>query len=388
MDIIRLRTNIGKVSLLIFLILILVLPMISFTVQSALFITNQNSNLNSNLNGDEINSNIYITGENVLINTTARGDITGLCQSFKSVKTVFGDITLACSFISINAPVNGDIRIAGQKVSINSDINGEALIFANEVFIKGDIHRDLNLFATEAIINGTVKGPAHIEADEVTINGIFESDLTIDANLIRLGPDALIRGNFNYSSNANSGDVNSLQLNTKVKGKIIKEQEPSEFSFVPGTWLWDFIFSYLIFLTIGFILITLAKEPLQKGIEVLEEKYFWSLIVGLLSFIVIPVMIIFFTVTIIGIPIAIILLALFVIVLFAARIYFIMMIGQKLFPTNNVFIQFALALLFFALISSIPGIGWIFLAIATTLGIGVIFFLITGKKKKRRIKKY
>src|SRR3989338_1330901 len=361
-------------SSLILLFAFIFLIAFSFTAQSAKFISEQNSNLT----GQEIDSNIYITGKNVLVNATARRDITGLCQSFNLLKTVFGDITLACSFISVNAPVNGDIRIAGQEVLINYDINGEAMIFANKALIKGVVYKDLNLFASEAIINGTIKGPAHIEADKLIINGIFESDAIIDAESITLGPDAAIKGNFNYS-----GELKN-PISDKVKGKIIELEKQSEFSFNQGTWLWNLVFSYLIFLAVGMLLITVAKEPIQKGVQVLEEKYFWSFIIGLCSFLVIPVLIIFLIITIIGIPIAIIILFLFAIILFVARMYFIIMLGQRLFPMQNEFIQFSIALLFFALISSIPGVGWIFLAIATTLGIGVMFFVVTEKKKKRK----
>lgn len=368
----KIKTSMNVFSIM--LLFLFLLSILSFTVKGSKFISEQNSNLT----GEEINSNIYITGKNVLVNTTTRGDITGLCQSFKSIKTVFGDITIASTFISVNAPVNGDIRLAGQEVLINSDINGEAIIFANKALIKGDVYKDLNLFVSETIINGTIKGPAHIEADKVTINGVLESDAVIDADSIVLGPNAIIKGTFNYS-----GEISNTQLK-QVKGKIIKQQEPSEFSFIPGTWLWNLLFSYLIFLAIGMMLITLIKDSLQKGVQVLEKKYFWSFIVGLCSFLVIPVLIIFLIVTIIGIPVAIILLFLFVILLFIARIYFIMMLGQRIFPMQNDFIQFALALLFFALISSIPGIGWIIWLVAAALGIGVMFFVLIGKKKKKK----
>lgn len=112
-----------------------------------------------------------------------------------------GDVFSVARELTIDRKVDGSLSAAGEIVILTDDaeVKGDTWIAARRVAVEGELEGSLSIRAQEALINGEVKG-------DVTFYGL---DLT-------LGPDAEIDGNVTYYSPSTA----RIDRNAKVKGEI------------------------------------------------------------------------------------------------------------------------------------------------------------------------
>lgn len=117
------------------------------------------------------------------VSTVAQADEAALQ---KTSEWSFGDSLYAAGQdVTVNTNVDGSLTIAGETVSVTNDatISKDAWIAGRQVAVEGLIGRDLTIRAQNAIINGHVKG-----------------DVTYYGMNLSLGPDAVVDGDLRYYS--------------------------------------------------------------------------------------------------------------------------------------------------------------------------------------------
>ncbi|MDD2807402.1 MAG: polymer-forming cytoskeletal protein [Patescibacteria group bacterium] len=314
-----------------------------------------------------------------------------------------GDVLVAGSNIDINGPVAGDIIAFGSNIKINSSVGGSVRAIAPNIEINGEVQRNIWLLSTNvkygeqattgwdfdaitsaAELKGKIIGSAKIKADNVVLAGAIAKNA--DVSLGRSGKlliesTGLVDGNLIYRAK------DQTQLELKDGGKVTGTTERQDLELssaidwkktfnVANLFLQTILFFGL--LVIGVIIISLVPKIMLNFSEVFEQTPAKALGWGLVYLMVTPLVSLLLFFTIIGIPLAIILLIGFTISLYLAKILAGFGIGLWLFNKikgenkyqGSLIWPMVVGLLVVTIIGMIPIIGWAvkFLLILWSLG--------------------
>lgn len=233
------------------------------------------------------------------------------------------DVFAAAEELTFDRKVKGGLTAAGRIVILTDDaeVAGDAWITARRVAVEGEIDGDLSIRAQEALINGEVKG-------NVTFYGL---DLS-------LGPDAEIDGNVTYYSPSTAkidkgadvkGEINGEDF---ASGRGVERAEPAPPAppaHMRETWRrehmeerWDdnsglsapgyhmSASSAVFFGVLAIALALLAPVTTTRMRVELANEWAIAFGLGLLWLLGLPVLIVLAAITIVGLPIAFLLLLL------------------------------------------------------------------------------
>ena len=121
------------------------------------------------------------------------------------------------------------------------------------------------------------------------------------------------------------------------------------------------ITSVVATLIIGFLMLKFLPNYTTEASDILTKKFMPSLGIGFLGLVVTPVLVFVLFLTILGIPLAFLLGALFIIYLYFVRIYAMLAIGQKLsewlkFKINSYWI-FTIGVIIYYALTFLPILG-------------------------------
>lgn len=337
----------------------------------------------------------------------------------------------------IDELVSDDTYILSDSAHIKNTIVGDVFILAGEVTIDGDITEDLFVASGEVVVNGNVSGDIRVAGGEVTINGAIGDDLMAAGGDIVVGEDSTIggsifaasgslevngrvfedvKGNFAvlYINSEICGDVDvridqSLEFGPKAKLKQdLRYLAPGE-DYVPtgvvegeitsstmayqilaqdfgkGFVIWQ-ITAYGSSLILALMLVSIAPRMLTRTAQITKEHPWKTLGFGLLVMLLAFVIPIILMMTIIGIGLSFISMAIFFIMFMFAKVFAANWIGAYIIGTPKMkksgkkvvaevsrlkqFGVLALVLLAYNLLIFIPFVGWVAKLILFVVGLG------------------
>ncbi len=257
----------------------------------------------------------YVAGGNVTINHPVQGDL----------KIVGGNVT-------VNGNVSGSVYAGGGNVTINGSVGNDAYLIGGTVQITGKVADDLfvaggNLDAGRAaevggsafigsgnvLWMGTVKEAMTIESQSITFGGRVLGDLEMRAEgVVTVLPDAWVEGDGRFISSHeptfDSGFVKgkfSYARNEEVSSSQLDEAT----SLFSGVWLLFSFTNLVSSMALGIILVFLFPNLLHRTGEVATTRPFVSLWEGFLVMVALTALTFLGFVTVLGIKLAIILLA-------------------------------------------------------------------------------
>lgn len=229
------------------------------------------------------------------------------------------DVFSVARDLTIDRKVEGTLSAAGEVVIVtsNAEVKGDAWIAARRAAVEGEIEGDLSIRAQEALVNGEVKG-------DVTFYGL---DLT-------LGPDADIRGSVTYYSPSTAridrnakvaGEINGHDIATardrgtaatpvrpdvreRWRDRHIEEQWQGPRLAAPGYHM--SAGGAVFFGVIALLIVFLAPITTLRMRDALVGQPLPAIGLGLLWLIGLPVVIVLVAITIVGLPLAFVMLML------------------------------------------------------------------------------
>lgn len=325
---------------------------------------------------EPVNDDLYITGGIVSIPADINGDLTAGGGRISVDGNVSGDVMAGGGDISVLGQIGDDVRAVGGSLRIDSAIAGDLLGAGGDITLtdRSSVGGDVNLAGGNLLVGGTINGDLKLAAGTVYLNANVAGNVSLlNCEKITFGPQAKILGTMWYRSHE------EMQIPANVvTGKVtyvgipedqIKENMPS---LVAGFSL----FSYLSTLLFGLILIWIFRYSLLHTADKVNEAALRSLGVGFLVLVLTPIAALIFLITTIGLPVSMVLMALWLIFLYVGKVMAAALIGFKIIRVteNNsfgrVFGSFALGALIFYVIGMVPFAGWILnlLFVLTALG--------------------
>lgn len=366
----------------------------------ALFATTRVASQITEKSGDVVNSRLNLTdmaffaGNQINLKISSTDDIFAAGGSIISDNTSADHLVLAGGQVTVNIASVKDIFIAGGKIDLASgtlsddlvaaggevdirsglSIGGSAVVSGNEVRIDAPIKMDLRAAAGSLYVNSAVGGDAKLMGD-----------------VVELGPKARIGGNLQYRTGTLKISPEAIIGGTKTK---LPAGDYAEFERwgKDGAWLLAFFaLTFIAGMALLVVAITLALPGLMsRAATAMREKWLQSVGTGLLVIILVPITLFMLFATVIGVPLAMLIVALLMTAMplaFAATAYFLgtevrRMIGKKPAASplgaSERLLWPSIAVVIILLLGMIPYLGGLVWLVALIFGLGAL--IVSGGK--------
>lgn len=327
--------------------------------------------------------------------------------------TILGDAYVAGGTVTIDGTIDGDLLVAGGTVRITGKVTNDLRAVAGQIIIDGiiggnvtsgsgniDISEDSSIGgyllsgAGDIYLAGPIGASAYVGGGIVSILSDIPGDLYVSTENLRLGPDSSVGGNLTYWSDTDadiqkgatiSGEITKNKVDTKDL-KILRNTERQVKQGLFGAKIAGTIFGVLSALVIGFIFLKIYPRYSELVVKTITEKPWKSLGIGFASLFLFPIAFTFLLVTVIGIPLALILLAGYLVYIYTSKILFMLWVGAKISPKASSLMKLFLGVVLFYLVSLLPLFGGILTFFAILFGFGALLISMKSVYKDARKK--
>ncbi len=364
--------------------------------------------------GTSVNGDVKLNMGEIIVLGVVNGNVTSNMGTITVEGDVNGNVEADMGQIKINGRVSGDVVTRVGDLTVNGSVNGDLFSDLGTVRILGSVGGDVTSGIGDVYNSGQVGGDIDSKGGKVEIDGIVEGNITLGQGLVELGPLANVSGHVAVGrgliKKEDAATIGSMEigeeltlseLEKKTNGDGLLEERSerglggriaesvigyintvfSGIGFLPqlsetGQWqlsrpsspgFFGSIARGMVNMLIWFALAALTNILFPKNVKVAGQAVLdktgpvigWGV---LAAFLAIPVMI-FLAITIIGIPLILVLIA----VLFAAAVLgytaIVGMVGERVVSALNYrgsvnsFGAIAVGIAIIGLVSIIPFIG-------------------------------
>ncbi|MCF7845896.1 MAG: hypothetical protein K9L85_01535 [Candidatus Peribacteraceae bacterium] len=309
-----------------------------------------------------------------IVNATKKvaHDLFAAGSSLTILSEVGDDLRAVGSVVSIAAPIGGDAVVAGGVLDFteNASVAGDAVLAGGMLDFAGSVAGDVELAGGEIVFGGTVGGDATIRIDEKIS---FLEGAQIGGKLTYYAKKELeipagIAASVEYQSYDKAEGF--------TKNKIAAEAVSKFFMLILG-----FVAGAVLLVLFG-----KASEPFANKVR---EKFWWSLLAGVVTLFV-PLLAIIFAITVVGAWLGAILFLAWALGMLITGAFVGFTVGSLLIrqKKDTQFVRklltLALGWIVFLAVGFIPGFGGIlqFMIFTLTLGTGVLTKFELYKKMK------
>jgi hypothetical protein len=324
---------------------------------------------------ETVNSMLFMAGNNVDIAGTVNGDVYCASQTLTISGTINGDVICAGGTAVISGHINGNIRVVGQTVTISNIVSGSATIGAETLIIdkNGSIGRDLLGGSTEVTINGTIGRDIVTSASNLNINGNIVGNIKGSTENLSIGSSGVVGGNIEYTSNNSP----AIATGGKIVGKVtrtIPEKESNTNNVSPLAFsVAGLVFGLITWLVFAMVLVAMFPRIFDEATQNAMKKPGITTLVGVLGAIITPVLVIVLLVTIVGIPLALLILLAYLAIILLVTPFTGYMLGQIIMPkSRQSFGVMALGTSILVITYFIPIVNILTLLITYVFGTGMI----------------
>ncbi len=327
----------SKKSLRIFLILVTVLSLIStfsFATDDTPLLVSTNEKVSDEVDGETSEEVVLTTGEEAEDGVVSE-DTTGedVANSDSEAADLNEDVYKIATDVEISETVNGNVYVIANNVKITGQVGGDLFVIAKDVNIDGgqvygNVFAITDSFTLNGLIydlyglcktldvkyDGVTYRDLKVSCDNATLNGVVGKNANLAVgNLLTLKSDCMVYGDLNYSSPngikvVNSSDESSdteLTVESLVSGKV----NPGNVGIIGYLIA---LLSVLVFTLVVWLVMTkFTPKFYGKLSNASLKEMLISLLVGLVAPIVIVLASIAVMFTIVGIPVALVVLALY-----------------------------------------------------------------------------
>lgn len=325
----------------------------------------------------------FVAGGTVSLNKPITGDLIAAGGNVDVGAEIGGDAVVAGGNVRLGAPVRQGLYAAGGRVSVNATVQRNARIVGGNVEIgpQGRIAGNVTIGGGEVRISGAIDGYLHAGGGHVLIDGSVGGDVEAGSGAIELGPNARINGRLRYASR----DELKRDPGAEVKGGIERFSPraawpvPSDMQERAGRgagWVWSFGL-----MVIAAILVA-ALPGVYTGVSAtLRARWALALLVGFVALVCIPVAALIAMFTLVGVPLALAAIALYLALLLAGYVSAGIAAGELALQrfqaahaaqTGWRVAAGVLGMLAISLLGRLPWIGGLVVFAAMLLGIGAL----------------
>ncbi|MDX9778807.1 MAG: polymer-forming cytoskeletal protein [Patescibacteria group bacterium] len=328
---------------------------------------------------ETITGNVYATSKDITIEGEIEGDLIAMAEKINIKGHLDGDLIAIAEDIIIDGEINGNVRIMGKTLTINGIIARNLNFIGQSLFLEKDsqVFWDISAISQNIEIKGYVLKNAHLWYETLNLEGNIAGNLKIkgDKNsTFNLSPNANINGDFYHQ-----GFLNQQTINTSsIKGLIYKTEANNYRESSWPTWWQILIYQIIAIFIIAVILLKINKNLFFNTQKQLQKKPLVALGWGLLIIALTPLLIILSALSFIGLPLAIIIFSIWLIIISLGPIFVAFLLGIEIVKKLKIktkhpnICSLLLGIVIIACFNMIPVIGIILLFLSSALGSGAL----------------
>jgi hypothetical protein len=336
--------------------------------------------------GETIDGTLWVGAKTVDIAGTVNGDVFCGAQTVNISGTVKGDVICGAQTINISGGVEGSVRLGAQTINLTGIIGRNATAGAQTITTdsKSRIGGDASFGTTDLHLNGTIGRDLAAGGDRVNIGGEVGRDIKSGANKITLSGSAKVGGGIEYTSKDKINIASGAEVAGKVTQNIPKDKDPT----FPTVFIFQGVTAVIaaLFLLISALIVTallpqMAHSVSSQGIK----RPWWVLLTGFVASFVVPILFILLLITIIGIPLAILLILSWLLIAVSSGLFTAYWLGRMVWRgQTNVLFRVLVGTAILLLLFMVPYLG--FFAMLATFWIGAGMVLLELKDRIPRPK--
>jgi len=335
-------------------------------IKGPLFVSGNNITVDADVDGD-----VFAAGQSVTINGRVNGDVLAAANSVRIGGSVLGDVRAAANTIDFNSPIEGSITAAGNSIGISTaaTVKRDVLLMGNTIYVAGPI-------------GGQVLG----NGNQIQLNSAINGDVRLwDVQTLTVGPAAVIGGVVTYGSD------NQAQIAPEAKIGAISRVNPTvQPRTVPtgpaipargiswGAVIWSWAAGLLLWAMAQLLVPRLLPRLSNTAQKAPLPTLGW----GILALLLFPMAVLLLMITVIGIPLAFVMIFAYIIIFIAAKV----MVGDFLARAMlgsfkwagrvSQFIAFAVVLLVLVVLSKISMAGFFVSLLIICFALGMVVLTI------------
>ena len=296
------------------------------------------------------NTDVYVIGDNINVE-----------------REIVGDFFAIGKKITINSPIKGTAHLVAEQITVNAPISGSLLYLADNVYISslGEIEKDAYGFTNKLVLDGRI-------GQSLNLNS--KSTSTISGKII---------GDLYYS-----GSKPEILENSFINGQVIETMKNQN---IESSNRFDLIISKILhsltIILVGFILFRINKDKLSEIVVSYKTGFARNILIGIISMILIPIIVIALFVSIIGFPIGLFIIFLAIFAGYFGYVIPALALGQKVFEKRPLgILQLITGVLLLDILTMTPIIGSTLSIIIVVSSIGLLMNKFILKPKLPKLK--
>ncbi|MGA9400193.1 bactofilin family protein [Haladaptatus sp.] len=304
-------------------------------------------------------------------------------------QTVSGGLSATAGTVVIRGTVNGNLEAFSGNVLVaqTGTVNGDVSAFAGNVRIEGTVNGNVDaqtgnlVVAKSATVGQSLEGASGYTLIAGTVNG----DAQVAGDTLTLANSANVGGNLVYDVNKFNRQNGATVGGTVRQDESLTDAGPSPIPKIPG-WV-GAVYGFFVNLLLGIVLLALFPMFSDSVADNGRTNPLFSIGVGILFLVLVPIVLLVFAITVIGIPISILGAIVFAIFLWIATVYGSLTVGVwllSLADSGGHWLGLILGLFVVAILSRIPVVGGIFTFVVLLLGLGALAAALWSRYRGRR----
>ena len=348
------------------------------------------------LKGEEtLDKELWMTATTLDIQGTAKEDVFFFADKANLDGTFTDDVWGGTrKSLSFTGSSEEDLRVFSQKsVVIDGQIDEDLMAFAHTAQLTTNAHIKgvATINAQVVVVNGIYEGDLHIEGQKsITINADIAGNLVLKGKNIVIEPGTHIGGDLTYNSNRKL----TLPEGVILDGELIKSDkvDPGMSGNVQAAVLLTRMMMFSATLIFGIFFIRFLPSTATHASQIIRERRSPAMMLGSIVFFVTGLLAVVAFISVMGMPLSILLIAILLILITSGKVVLGLTIGQLILKQNpesstlfeRIFGLF-LGLLIITLASMLPSfIGGLVWFMLTFIGVGTMVLTMQEKQGHQR----
>jgi hypothetical protein len=313
--------------------------------------------------GTTIADDLVTSGNTVIIDGRVANDLVAAGNTVTVNGAVGGDLIVAGGTVQVRGPVAGTVYVAGGTVEVHEAIRRNLVVAGGTVLMGADasVGRDLTVSGGTATVAGTVGRNVLASAGTLTLASTarITGDLTANTSTPQIQAGAVIGGTQRIQQPSHAKNA---------KGNTV------------AAWIGSRLFTALGLLLLGLLTIAAAPRFTRESQGMLAAHPWGSLLAGFLVLFLGPLALLILTVTLVGIPLALVLSWLWLAAILVGPVFVAILIGHAVLRrTENMYLALAAGVLILFLLRLIPIVNGIVSLAAFLLGVGALVLTLQAR---------
>lgn len=289
---------------------------------------------------DKTVSGVYVAGGGTLdLSGSFENDVMVGGGTVTISGPVAGDVLVGGGTVKITGEVKGGVRVIGGTVDLDSKVGRNVVLLGGTVTLggAGDVAGELLVLGGTVTLQGRVAKPVSAWGGSFVVNGQVKGDVFLSTSddcgstpCVTIGPNADITGSLTYRAAKNA----QIDAAAKISGTVTRQdlaREVAEAQRLFGRFLTFFrLWNLFSLMVVGLLLALMLPRTLMRVAETMVKRSGASIGWGALAFFAAPFAFFILALTVIGIPLMLVLLALYTIGLYVTQVFFGFFIGHAL----------------------------------------------------------